>query len=85
VASMKSVFIVQHLTVLPSGQEDIKLIGVYRSSEAAQAAIERLRIHPGFRDHPSVIDPLMDEDEQGFYIDEYELDEDQWAEGFVTV
>ena len=26
---MKSVFIVQHMNVLPGGQEDIKLIGAY--------------------------------------------------------
>jgi len=82
---MRSVFIVQHLNVLPGGQEDVKLIGAYRSSEAAHAAIERLKAQPGFCDHPRLIDPLVDDEEAGFYIDEYELDKDQWTEGFVTV
>ena len=82
---MKSVFIVQHVNVLPDGQEDVKFIGAYRSSESAHAAIERLKTQPGFCDHPRVIDPLVDDEEAGFYIDEYELDKDQWTEGFVTV
>jgi hypothetical protein len=82
---MKSVFIVQHLNVLSSGQENAKLIGAYRSSEAAHAAIDRLKAQPGFCDHPRVIDPLRDDEEAGFYIDEYELDKDHWTEGFDTV
>jgi hypothetical protein len=28
---------------------------------------------PGFRDYP-----------EGFHIDEYQLDQDQWREGFIT-
>ena len=82
---MKSVFVVQHLHILPGGQENVKFIGAYRSSEAARAAIERLKAQPGFRDHPRIVDPLTDEDEEGFYLDEYELDKDQWSEGFATV
>jgi hypothetical protein len=82
---MKSVFIVQHLHILPGEREDLKLIGAYRSLEAAQAAIERLKIQPGFRDCPRILDPLVDDKDQGFYIDEYELDKDHWPEGFVTV
>ena len=39
----------------------------------------------GFCDNPRLIDPLSDDEEAGFYIDEYELDKDQWTEGFVTV
>ena len=27
----------------------------------------------------------VDQDANGFYIDEYELDEDHWREGYVTV
>jgi len=49
---MKSVFVVQHMNVLPDGQEDVKFIGAYRSSESAHAAIERLKTQPGFCDHP---------------------------------
>ena len=82
--SMKSVFIVQHLNVSPDGNgEDIKLIGAYRSRNAAHAAIERLRTQPGFRDFPRLIDPQVDDEESGFYISDYELDKDHWEEGFV--
>jgi hypothetical protein len=77
---MTTVFVVQHV----SASEDIKFIGVYRSFEAARAAIERLSAQPGFREHPRLIDPLKDEEEAGFYIGEYELDKDHWSEGFVT-
>jgi hypothetical protein len=82
---MQSVFVVQHLHLLPDGAEDIKLIGVYKSAESARNAVGRLALQPGFRDHSRIIDPTIDSDEQGFYIDEYELDKDEWAEGFVTV
>lgn len=83
---MKTVFIVQHLRLTPSGQrEDIKLIGVYRSLETAHAAVEKLKIQPGFCDYPRLLNPLVDDEEQGFYVDEYELDKDHWAEGFFTV
>jgi len=82
---MKSVFIVQHLHVLPDGQrEDFKLIGAYRSLEDARAAIERLRSQPGFCDFPRLLNPLVDDEEEGFYIDEFDLDKDYWPQGFVT-
>jgi hypothetical protein len=82
---MTSVFIVQHLHVLPGGEEDVKLIGAYRTYEAAYAAIERLKSQPGFCEHPRLSDPLHDDEESGFYIDEYEVDKDHWTEGFVTM
>lgn len=82
---MTSVFIVQHLNVHSDGQENVKLIGAYRSAEAAHAAIERLKVQPGFRDHPRLIDPLIDDEDAGFYVDEFELDKDQWSEGFITI
>lgn len=82
---MNSVFIVQHLNVLPDGQEDVKLIGAYRSREAAHAAVERLKQQPGFCDHPHLVDPPSCAGEAGFYMDEYELNKDHWIEGFITV
>jgi hypothetical protein len=82
---MKSVFVVQHLHVLQGGEEDVKLIGVYRTAEVARAAIERLSVQPGFCDYPLTVSPLVDDNEQGFYLDEYELDKDHWCEGFITV
>lgn len=82
---MESVFVLQHLHVLPRGEDDVKLIGVYRTIEAARSAVERLRDQPGFRDHPQVVDPLEDTDEQGFHIGKYPLDKDHWSEGYVTL
>lgn len=79
------VFVVQHSHALPSGIEDVKMIGVYRTLEAAKVAIGRLGTQPGFSRHPNVIDPDTTDEEDGFYIDEYELDKDHWVEGFVTL
>lgn len=81
---MEDVFVLQHLHVLPNGEESVKLIGVYRSRDAAQQAVERLRVQPGFRDHPRIVDPLKADDEQGFHIGAYPLDTDHWPEGYVT-
>jgi hypothetical protein len=81
---MQSVFVLHHLHILPSGEEDVKLIGAYRSVETAHSAVERLRIQPGFSDHPRIVDPLEGDDVQGFQIDEYPLDKDHWSEGYLT-
>ena len=82
---MDSVFIVDHLNVHPSGHEDLKCNGVYRTYELAHAAVERLKTQPGFCDKPELINPEIDEDEAGFYISEYKLDKDHWTEGYVTM
>jgi hypothetical protein len=65
-------YVLQH-SYETDGCEETKVIGIYRSREAANMALQRLRATPGFGDHPS-----------GFSIDEYRLDEDHWAEGFVS-
>lgn len=71
---MKTVFILQHSYELPdTGEEETKFIGVYSSKDKAENAIERLSKQPGFRDFPD-----------HFYIDEYEIDRDNWSEGFIT-
>ena len=82
---MKSVFLVQHLHGLSQEEEEHKIIGVYSSYEAAQAAVKRLGAVPGFRDFPRLVNPLIDDNANGFYIDEYSLDSDHWSEGFVTI
>jgi len=82
---MDSVFVLQHLHTLPSGEDDVKLIGVYRSLEAARSAVDRLSVQAGFRDHPQIVDPDQDTDDQGFHIGAYPLDKDHWAEGYVTL
>lgn len=69
---LKRVFIVQHSYDL-DGCEETKLIGVYTTRQAADDAIRRLAVAPGFRDHPT-----------DFNIDEFRLDADHWSEGFVT-
>lgn len=81
---MTTVFVLQHVHLHPDGEEDVKLIGVYRTHEAACTAIERLIVQPGFCDHPRLLDPLVDDGKSGFTLDEYELDKDNWSEGFVT-
>ena len=56
------------------GCDEVKLIGIYSSTENAEKAIERLRLQPGFRDKPN-----------DFTIERYEVDKDHWTEGFVIV
>lgn len=70
---MSTVFVLQHEYEW-CGREEVKMIGVYATEAEAQAAVERLRDQPGFRDWSD-----------GFAIDEYTLGEDHWVEGFVTI
>jgi len=71
---MKSVFLVWHMQEFPDGSESNKLVGVYESRSAAEEAIGRVGIQPGFAETP-----------EGFLIDEYELGKDHWAEGFIRI
>jgi hypothetical protein len=80
---MNTVFVLEHLRVRADGWDDVKLIGVYRSRATAMAAVERLRLQPGFREYPKLVEPLLDDEPSGFYLEEYALDEDHWTEGFV--
>lgn len=80
---MKTVFLVQHLHVLPSGEEEVKTIGIYASRPEAESAAERMRLQPGFIDLPKLINPTDDDAKDGFYIDEYPLNKDHWAKGYV--
>lgn len=68
------VFVLHHVHEIDEDREDDKLIGVYSSEEAAQAAIARLSVQPGFRETVS-----------GFHVDRYPVDKDHWDEGFVTI
>ena len=72
-SNMNKVFVVQHVHKLDD-EEDVKLIGVYRSAESVKAAAARLSLQSGFKDSPN-----------GFSVDPYELDQDNWTEGFITV
>ncbi len=82
---MQSVYLLQHLHVLADGKEDSKIIGIYSSRGAALAAIDRVKTQSGFSDFPRLIDPLSEDEVDGFYIDEYVLDQDYWVEGFTSV
>lgn len=82
---MDSVFLVQHLHVLPDDVDDIKTIGVYNTYAQAAEAVSRLSTQPGFRDHPAIVDPMTDDSDDGFHISEYRLNQDHWTEGFVTI
>jgi hypothetical protein len=53
------------------GDSDEKLLGIYSSEENAKRRIESARGLPGFADTPD-----------GFEIATYELDGDEWLEGF---
>ena len=68
-----SVFILWHVHTI-DGEDDAKMIGVYRNREDAEAAISRLVGRPGFSTAPD-----------GFHIDEYEIGIDHWTEGYVTI
>jgi hypothetical protein len=67
-----AVFVLQHAYELDNGTDEVKMIGVYTSQQAAESAILRLRKQPGFAAHPD-----------GFHISRYELNKDHWTEGFV--
>lgn len=84
---MDTVFIVQHVhLLLPQEEEDVKLIGAYRSLQSAHAAVKRLANAPGFRDHPEIVGPSYAGrgTGEGFHISEYRLDEDHWISGYVA-
>jgi len=71
---MDGVFVLWHVHDLGDGEEDSKLIGIYRSREDAEAAKSRIGLQPGFVDTP-----------EGFIIDLYRLNQDHWTEGYTTV
>ncbi|MDQ1236450.1 hypothetical protein QE450_003948 [Paenibacillus sp. SORGH_AS306] len=69
---MIKVFLLQHSYEV-NGVEHSKIIGIYSSREIAEFTIIKYKKLPGFKDYP-----------YEFFIDEYELDEDNWEEGFVS-
>ncbi len=82
---MNRVFVIQHLHLINGDEEDVKLLGVYSSRNEAVAAIERFRQLPGFKDIPSMVNPSLPGPAEGFCIDEFELNQDNWSDGYVTV
>ena len=68
------VYLLWHTSIPDGENEDSKLIGVYSSRDQAEGALARICQLPGFSDNPSC-----------FIIDIYNIDQDNWTEGFVTV
>jgi hypothetical protein len=68
------VYLLWHSYETDVGADETKLIGVYSTSELAQAAQKRAATLPGFCDRPNA-----------FEISAYELDKDDWREGYVTL
>ncbi|MGV8040648.1 MAG: hypothetical protein AB2L07_11390 [Thermoanaerobaculaceae bacterium] len=71
---MSVVYVLLHSHEIQEDKEDIKLIGVYSSAERGRESITRLSSQPGFRESP-----------EGFHLEPYEVDVDNWTEGFATV
>lgn len=71
--AMKRVVLLWHTHRLPGGEDDAKLIGVYDSRQAAEAARLRTGQLPGFAENPD-----------GFELSDYEVGQDHWTEGFTT-
>jgi len=70
-ATAETLYVLQHVRGADDSPEDVKMIGIYSELPRAEAAIERLRAKPGFRDA-----------QDGFAIDEYVVDRDHWSEGY---
>lgn len=81
---MDSVFLLEHLHFRNGDEEDAKTLGVYSSRALAVEAVERFRLPPGFRDTPEMADPSKPDMAEGFYIDEYEVNQNNWSEGVGT-
>src|SRR3546814_18757527 len=80
---MSKIFVLHHVHVIPGGDEDVKLLGVYSSDQLARQAVLRFNKQPGFPDLPHIVAPDSESDE-GFNNSEYDLDRDTpgWAAGF---
>jgi len=70
---MKTIFILQHSYEL-DGHDETKFIGAYSTKEQAELAITRLKDKNGFKYRTDA-----------FEISEYELDQNNWTEGFSTM
>ena len=82
---MVRVFLLEHLHILNDDEESVKTLGIYSTRDSAIAAVERFRQLPGFRDLPQFANHEEPGPAEGFIIDEYELDQDSWSDGYRTV
>ena len=72
--AVRCVYVVHHVHEFENGADDVKLIGVYSSSKKANLAVDYLKGKVGFSAYP-----------EGFHVQKFELNKEQWTEGFVTV
>lgn len=73
---MRSAFLLQHsYNWKHQGEiiEETKIIGIFSSRQKEEQIMEKLKLLPGFKEHP--IDC--------FYLHEYTLDQEHWKEGFI--
>lgn len=70
-------YLLQHAYEYGENSEhtEIKTLGIYESKILAELAVETYKHLPGFCEYR----------EDCFHIDEYELNENNWTEGFVVV
>jgi len=71
---MRQVYLLWHTHELGDGETSDKLLGVYSTEEEATNRIASARMLPGFKDAPD-----------GFEVSPYEVDHDEWTEGYVTM
>jgi hypothetical protein len=71
---MKSVFLLQHSYERTDGYEETKIIGIFSTKEKVKECIKKFEGLDGFKDYPDC-----------FFVDEYEIDKENWTEGFVTM
>ncbi|OCG41473.1 hypothetical protein A9G29_07200 [Gilliamella sp. Fer2-1] len=69
--AMQKVYVLYHIRDITIADENEKIIGTYSSYKLAKEAENRVKDRPGFIDYPD-----------DFYINEYVIDKDYWANGF---
>jgi hypothetical protein len=69
---MDSVFLLWYVRLGDTDDEDELLIGCYSTEAEARAAVERLKMKPGFVDSPD-----------SFQIHPHQINRDSWTEGFI--
>ena len=82
---MRKVFVLHHIHLIPEGDEDLKILGIYSSDSLARQAVSRFNKQSGFCDLPNIVAPGSESDE-GFHISAFDLDIDVqgWATGYVS-
>ena len=68
------IFLLQHSYLLEKDVYETKILGVYSTEQLALDAIKRYLKLDGFKFHPD-----------DFYIDKYEINVDNWKEGFISI